>query len=89
MTEEEKLEEEEEEALEELIEKLESGIKKNDKDDFKNAFIEIKKKANGGYAKAQFALGEFYFYKNGGYDYDNKAVRWYQLAAKHGHALDR
>jgi len=47
----------------------------------------FKKSANQGYAKAQFALGECYFYGVGVDQSFKEAVKWYRKAALQGYGL--
>ena len=46
----------------------------------------LKPLAEGGYTRAQFALGRLYTTLPGGYRNDPEAIRWFQAAAKRGHA---
>ena len=62
------------------------GQEAYDKGDFKTALAEWKPLAEGGYALAQFALGQMYYNGQGVLQHYKEAVRWYKLAAEQGGA---
>ena len=57
-----------------------------DAHNFQEALKILKPLAEGGYTRAQFALGRLYATLPGGYRDDPEALRWYQAAAKRNHA---
>ena len=51
-----------------------------------NAFAQVRKLAEQGYANAQYSLGDCYYFGNGVTQDYAKAVEWYQKAAEQGYA---
>ena len=62
------------------------GLAALDAHRFQEALKILKPLAEGGYTRAQFALGRLYTTLPGGYRNDPEAIRWFQAAAKRGHA---
>ena len=62
------------------------GLAALDAHRFQEALKILKPLAEGGYTRAQFALGRLYTTLPGGYRNDPEALRWFQAAAKRGHA---
>jgi membrane associated rhomboid family serine protease len=62
------------------------GLAALDAHNFQEALKILKPLAEGGYTRAQFALGRLYATRPGGYRNDGEAIRWFEAAARRGSA---
>jgi len=60
------------------------GLAALDAHNFQDALKYLQPLAEGGYPRAQFALGRLYATRPGGYRNDPEAIRWFVAAAKRG-----
>ena len=63
-----------------------NGVAALDAHKFQEALKILKPLAEGGYTRAQYALGRLYATRPGGYRDDPEALRWFEAAARRGYA---
>ncbi len=73
-------------SLKLLANDLDKGIEAYDKKDYKTAFVLLEPLAKQGNVRAQYNLGNAYYYGRGVTQDDKQAVYWYEKAAKQGNA---